>query len=298
MTTQITLQNGPLQLILSPWIGGAIASFTHNAHSVLRPVSDPRLAAQCGHAVAAYPLIPYANRIAFGRMHFGGQVYTLERNFGDHPHPIHGNAWMRAWTTLDHSETEASLALEHTPPADPDSEWPFAYRAEQHFSLGPDSLTITLSVESRDNRPFPAGLGLHPYIAREGTTRLQFDAEAVWSNGPDALPAACEAVAHQWDFSQPRDLNDTQIDECYAGWGGQATVQWPGSGLTLRIETAPPFDHLQLYTPPGRDFFGLEPVSNMPDAVNRMETVADNGMRVLQPGERLEGSIRFVVGKA
>jgi galactose mutarotase-like enzyme len=59
------------------------------------------------------------------------------------------------------------------------------------------------------------------------------------------------------------------------------------------IEAGLPFDHIQLYTPPLRDFFGLEPVSNMPDAVNRMDQVADGGLRVLATGEVLAGVIRM-----
>jgi aldose 1-epimerase len=70
---------------------------------------------------------------------------------------------------------------------------------------------------------------------------------------------------------------------------------WPESGVVLTIDSGPPFDHIQLYTPPGHSYFGLEPVSNMPDAINRMAAVSDNGLRVLAPGETLSGTIRFNV---
>jgi galactose mutarotase-like enzyme len=33
----------------------------------------------------------------------------------------------------------------------------------------------------------------------------------------------------------------------------------------------------------------------MPDAINRMAEVSDNGLRVLAPGETLSGTIRFNV---
>ena len=54
-------------------------------------------------------------------------------------------------------------------------------------------------------------------------------------------------------------------------------------------------DHLQVYTPAGRDFLGLEPVSNMPDAVNRMDIEADQGLVVLAPGEVLHATVVIAV---
>ena len=40
-------------------------------------------------AMASFPLVPYANRIAQGRFAFDGADHQLPRNFGDHPHSIH-----------------------------------------------------------------------------------------------------------------------------------------------------------------------------------------------------------------
>jgi len=295
----ITLEAGPLRLILDPETGGAIAAFEHSGIPLLRPVADPRLAAQHGRAVAGYPLIPFANRVAHGRFTFNGITHQLALNFGDHPHTIHGNAWMRSWAVLQATPTTAHLVLNHTPPHDPASQWPFAYRAEQIFTLHESGLKLHMSVRNTDSIAWPAGIGLHPYVARDtapgAETLLQFDADTVWLNDADSLPDAREAVAHQWDFTAARPIGTAQIDECYAGWGGLAEITWPGPGLKLQIHTDPPLDHLQLYTPPGRDFLGLEPVSNMPDAINRMDVESDNGLVILQPGEMLQGTIQLTV---
>jgi aldose 1-epimerase len=202
---------------------------------------------------------------------------------------------MRVWTVLSAEARRVVIGLDHRPPADPVSQWPFAYHAELEFSLDESGLSVAMSVRNDDARPFPAGIGLHPYVARLAGTTLQFDADTVWRNGADALPVAREAVAHHWDFTRARALDASAIDECYAGWGGAATVAWPAEGVSLAIESGPPFDHIQLYTPTGHGYFGLEPVSNMPDGINRMDEVSDNGMRVLAPGETLSGRIRFTV---
>ena len=49
-------------------------------------------------AMASFPLVPYANRIAQGRFAFDGADHQLPRNFGDHPHSIHGFGWQASWT--------------------------------------------------------------------------------------------------------------------------------------------------------------------------------------------------------
>ena len=286
---------GELRVLIDEATGGAIESFTHAGFALLRPVADFRLEAEHGRAVGAYPLIPYANRVANGRFSYGGEDFELGLNFAGHPHSLHGNAWMRVWDVVSATETRVHLALDHRPPADPVSQWPFAYKAEMVFALDESGLTVEMSIRNDDARPFPAALGLHPYVAREAGMTLQFAADTVWRNGADDLPVAREAVADHWDFTRPREVSDTKIDECYAGWGGTAHVIWPAVDLSLTVSSGPPFDHLQLYTPTGHSYFGLEPVSNMPDAVNRMGEVADNGLRVLAAGETLAGRIRFDV---
>jgi hypothetical protein len=89
---------------------------------------------------------------------------------------------------------------------------------------------------------------------------------------------------------------------------GAATIELKAGDLTLalaptlggaiagfrRIEADPVFGHLIVYVPPARDFFAVEPVSHMNNAVNRPD-VTDNGLRHLAPGERLTGSVRFSV---
>jgi aldose 1-epimerase len=205
---------------------------------------------------------------------------------------------MRPWTVVESGDARARMVLENVPARDAAAEWPFAYLAEQVFELAEDGVTITLSVRNTDARPWPAGLGLHPYVARTPEARLMFEADTVWVPGADGLPAARVAVAGVYEFAGDEQLGAMEIDACYAGWGGSASVALPEDGLTLVLEAGPPLDHLQLYTPAGRDFMGLEPVTNMPDAINRMEDVADQGLVVLAPGEMLTAVARMGVRAA
>jgi len=285
---------GEMRLRVSPETGGAIAALTWRGVEVLRPVRDARLRAQHGRAVAGYPLIPYANRILGGRFSVGGERFQLARNFGDEAGSIHGNAWMRVWQVVEAGGDRARLEFSHRPPDDPVSEWPFAYDAAQDFTVFPDRVEVRLSVRNRDTRAFPAGLGLHPYVARTAGARLRFTAEAVWRTGADGLPVERVAVPEAMDFGRGREIGGKEIDSCFTGWGGRARLERPEVGVAVVIEAGAPLDFFQVYTPVGKDFCGLEPVSNMPDGINRMADVADQGMVMLGVGEEIFG--RVVIG--
>jgi aldose 1-epimerase len=299
----IELAAGDMRLRLDPETGGAVAAWTFRGTELLRPVVDHRLQAQHGRPVAAYPLLPFANRVGWCRFEWGGRLYRLEHNFGDHPHAIHGNGWMRSWTVAESGPDAARLRFSHAPPADPPAQWPFRFSCEQSFRLASDGLAVGFRLVNEDALAWPAGLGLHPYVAREPDTSVAFQAASVWLTGPDSLPSRRVPAEGVRDFSAGRRADEAEIDACFAGWDGRARVSWPSRGLALEIEAGPPFGHLQLYTPRGQDFLGLEPVSNMPDAINRvgpvplgqvpLGQVPDQGLRVLAPGEALAGVVRL-----
>ena len=241
-----------------------------------------------------YPLIPYSNRIAHGRFSFEGVEYRLALNFGDHPHSSHGNAWQNPWQVVEVDDARCRLVLLHQLDGDEAKGWPFAYRAEQIFELSPDALTLTLSLENEDHRAMPAGLGLHPFFPKRPGVRLQFAAERVYSNGEDALPRDSIPVPENWNYRTMRALGDPHVDNCFAGWDGTARIAYTQEKIALSIEADPLFGHLVVYVPTGRDFFAIEPVSHMNDAISRPDP-SRHGLKVLRPGERLSAQVRFGV---
>lgn len=67
---------------LRPDLGGSIVFWRVLGRDVVHPTVDPHLAAQKGEAIAAYPLIPFSNRVGAGHFRFEGQDYQLHSNFG------------------------------------------------------------------------------------------------------------------------------------------------------------------------------------------------------------------------
>jgi aldose 1-epimerase len=243
---------------------------------------------------SCYPLIPYSNRIAQGRFSFEGVEHRLALNFGDHPHSIHGNAWQRPWQVVQADDARCCLVLVHRPEGDEARGWPFTYRAEQLFELSPNGLTLTVSLENEDDRTMPAGLGLHPFFPKRPGVRLQFSAERVYPNGEDSLPMDSISVPDNWSYRTMRELGEPRLDNCFVGWDGTARIAYIQEKIALSIEADPFFGHLVVYVPDGRDFFAVEPVSHLNDAINRPDP-ASHGLTVVKPGERLKAQVRFGV---
>src|SRR4029077_2582987 len=94
-------------------------------------------------------------------------------------HAIHGHGWQARWQVIEAGPTEARLEYRH---AAEDGPWP--YRATQRFTLGPTSLTVTITLTSETDAPMPAGLGWHPYFPRTPRAAIAAAGGAGWL--PDA----------------------------------------------------------------------------------------------------------------
>ncbi len=293
----IELRSGACLLRIAPELGGAVLAFEAGGVPLFHPVVDPKLAEQRGEAIAAYPLVPFSNRVAWGRFSFGGETFQLARNFGDDPHTIHGNAWMHPWRVLVRDDRHARLGFDHDPSAGRVHEWPFRYHTEIDYALRTDGVDVTMTVTNTDGRPQPVGFGFHPYFPRDPETALCFAARTVWRTDPDELPAERLPVEGDWSFDPIRRVDGKPIDNCFNGWFGCAAIAWPARGIGLEACATPPFGHLVVYTPDGKPYLAFEPASNMTDAINRLEE-PDNGLRVLLSGETLSGRVTYNVTDA
>lgn len=277
------MRAGGLEAALSPAVGGSLLRLSCDGVDLLRPAPD---GATDPLAMASFQLVPYANRIAHGRFAFDGQSHQLPRNFGDHPHSIHGLGWQTGWTATQTGETRLSLVHDH----DGKSAWPFPYRARQQVALTPSQLSMSLSIANVGDTMMPAGLGFHPYFLADAGTTIRFDARSLWLSTPDMLPDRQAPADALGDWSRPAPVRGSSlIDNAYGGWDGTATVQ-RGDGLRLTL-TATGAAFLHVYRPPDSADFCLEPVSHMPDAINRA------GMDRLAPGETATLSMTIAIDK-
>src|SRR5687768_3831743 len=126
-TDRLTLRAGNLELVLNPSIGGSIERFTwlgddhavplmRESHSAPSTVLD----------MASFPLVPYVNRIRGGRFTFRGEEIALQPNMASDISPLHGQAWLGAWTVESSGNQDAELRFVHEA-----GEWPWHYEALQ-----------------------------------------------------------------------------------------------------------------------------------------------------------------------
>lgn len=285
MPDLLRLEVGDYRLAVQPARGGSVARLDWRDVPMFRRGHGPSIL-----DVASFPLVPFCNRIAHGSFRFGGHMVRLAPNLpgGGHPHPLHGFGWLSDWEVVIQAEDRMLLRHDHH-----GGEWPWAYRAEQELILSSEGLRHAISVESRSREPMPAGLGLHPYMPRNARTRLDARHRTEWSTGADGLPFAADEGEGPRDWWNGAPVDARAVDAVYGGRAGPMRVIWPDLGAAIVIEPSPELPFTHVYAPPGADFLCVEPVSHVPDAVNRPESPETTGLRQLAPGERLSAHVDF-----
>jgi aldose 1-epimerase len=287
----LTLRSGPLGVVVSPAVGGAITRAWVDRSGatleLLRPAPDAALARRDPWAMACFPLIPWSNRIREGCFAFGPLTVHLPPNRPHDRHTIHGHGFQAGWAVMTAGPSSAILEYRHAPDA-----WPWAYRATQEIVVTPASLELALSLANEGDAPMPAGLGWHPYFPRTRETTLLARVEGVWLTDAEVLPVACVTPGPDRDPGRGLAVDRTALDNAFVGWNGQAIVTWPERRARVRLTAHGPLGTLVVYTPPGQSFFCAEPVSHITDAFNLAASGRrDTGMLTLEPGESVSARL-------
>lgn len=285
MSALLRLASGPVELVLAPEVGGGIAAWRLDGEDVMRLTPPEALAARDPLGLASFPLVPWSNRIRRGRFSFEGRDVVLPPHHSDARNTIHGQGWINPWTVEDASATAARLAFDHAP-----DDWPWAYRAEQNFTVRDDGFDVTLSVENRSDSRMPAGLGQHPYYPNEPGATFRARLDGWWETDAEIMPVAHHAVTPTDDWTSWLHA-ETTTDNVFSGWNGHAEMSWPERRLKVTM-TSPDAHYMVVYAPADGSVMVVEPVTHPTDALNEPDTP---GIRVLEPGERLTLATHFRV---
>ena len=277
----VELRQGALRLALRPDLGGAVAGLWLDDLPVLRSVEPATLTS--ARESASYALVPYSNRIGERQFQWRGRRYTTADNVPGEPHSLHGVGWSSAWQVTQRSDARVTLALTHPS----DAHWPFGFHAEQTFELSATSLRITLVVANIDAREMPLGMGWHPFFPRRAHSRVHLELTHRWEADADKLPT--HRVAQN---ALDADVSVLDLDNCFDGWSGPARIR--DEKLSLRLTSS--LTHAVVYTPPGRDFFCVEPVSHVNNAV-RSDDPLGQGLIALGSGESSQAWMQLDVAR-
>jgi aldose 1-epimerase len=316
----LTLQTDKLRVVIVPEAGASVASFDFNILSVWQPLmrpSPPQAIAQGDVSqLASFNLLPWSNRVLGAAFTFDGQRYALRANTPQ-GFAIHGDARERPWRVLSRAANKLTCALDSR--LFEDFNFPFPFTAHISYTLTNDSFITSLTIVSVGTSVMPVGFGFHPYFNRGFGARntdevqVEFKANGVYPPLPGmvAQPITHTSTTHQqpdgtlapippeMDFSSPTTIGGRDIDHCFGGWDGHATINYPSSGIKLHFECDPVLGHVILYTPPGKPFFALEPVTHANDGFNLLAAgVPNSGIRVLEPGEQMQGTFKITVAQS
>jgi aldose 1-epimerase len=281
----LTLQHGQGRCELLPEVGGSIGGWTVQGQAMLRAASAASIAACDPYGMASFPLVPYSNRIANGIFECNGHVVALARNFPPEPHAIHGVGFEQPWVCVSHTTDSALLMLNHRP----DAGWPWPFEARQRITLADRQLTLELSAVNLAPHPAPLAFGHHPYFPRRGA-HLQFNARNVWLVGADGLPSELAPASGRFDFSTGAAVERGELDHCFTGWDGAATIVWPDKALALDISGSPSLPAAVVYSH-GSQGFCFEPVPHLNNALNMPGQ--EPAMPMVAPGASFSSRIQF-----
>lgn len=267
-TDSFELHAGALRLALRPGLGGSIAGLWHHGVPVLRSCEPAAL--ESPRQGGSFPLVPYSNRLGYRRFRWKGKDYTTLPNFDEGPHSLHGVGWQRPWDIESTSALEVVLAYRHAP----DGHWPFAFEARQYLTLSPQSLHAEMVVTNLHDALAPVGLGWHPYFPKRARSRLHVEVAGRWDKDDALLPVRKVAQT-----GIDGDVAHLDFDHAFDGWRGAARIR--DESFSLQLTSS--LDRLVVYTPQDKDFFCVEPVSHVNNAIHMADPLA-HGLRALEPG--------------
>ncbi len=181
-----------------------------------RPVLDGYdLAAQCTWGRGQL-LLPWPNRIPDGRYEIDGQPQQLALTEPGLHNAIHGLTRWSAWR-LDQPAADRVLA-EHL--LHPQPGYPLTLLCQAEYRLGPDGLTVRMSVTNQSDRPAPVGMGAHPYLlvgdAGVDVASLRVPAETRLITDHRGIPTGRQSVSGTGqDFRQLRRIGAAVLDTAY-----------------------------------------------------------------------------------
>lgn len=255
----IELRSPHLSLVVNVERGGAVARFDglRDGHKI--PLWQPG-----GALPACFAMVPFVGRLPQGKLSFGGHTWSIDPNHPSHTLPIHGYAWLAPWRIC--SRNERALRIAYDGCCD---DWPWHYQVQQHFELLGHGLTITLELSNRDTRTMPWSMGLHALLHRGGGSRVRLPIVTAWEMSAAGIPIREHRDTMGLASGMP--IGPQALDQVFSGWQGEAVVDWPNSASQIKVRNTG-MSNCTLWAPSGEDFFGLEPLSDIPGRFAQLES--------------------------
>ena len=287
--------SGPFQIGIVPE-GGAISRIDwirpdgKGIINLLRPVTPDAIASGNPSNLGCFPMVPFANRLAFAEFEFDGRIVKVPANRPPSPHAIHGFGRSSEWQI--ERPTVDTLRFNHKHD-DPQSG--FVYVAWQEIKVTEGDVTIEIGVRHLGRTPMPYGIGLHPWFPGGEDVSVAFIASDSFATDEDMLPTARTVIDLGRDFSDGRMIrHNLALDAHYAGWHLEADMVWQDAGYSVKMLASDSLSNVQFYIPEDGKTFCVEPVSHVPNVHNRPEFKELGDLVVLDNNQTLTGTMTLI----
>lgn len=283
---QLHLIHGEYSAVVAS-VGASLRELRYGGRDLIRSYDADEIRPNYRGAILA----PWPNRVVDGAYSFGDATHLLSLTEPERGHALHGLLAWEDWETADQSDSSVRLRATVAP----QEGYPFRLSVEVAYRLDDAGLTTTVTALNAGPNAAPYGVAPHPYlVAGDGLVdewTLTIPADTVLEVTEDRLiPTGLADVSGDFDFREPRRVNDTFLDHAFTGViydDGVATVSVTGPdghGAAVSFGSGCPW--VQVHTadlpkdPAGsRRGLAVEPMTCPPDAFN-----SGTDLVTLQPG--------------
>jgi aldose 1-epimerase len=300
MTENPTLSIGAGDLRAAFWPASGLlgVSLSHRDEELLRRIDDLETAKRKGSTAGIPLLYPWANRLATLQYRAAGRDVVLDPaspslHFDDKGLPMHGVPWGQlSWKVVD-AKPNTLLARLDWDRMELLALFPFPHHVEIAGDIAPHRLTLKTRIFADAGSLVPVSFGFHPYFGiphlPRAQWRLQFPAMRKLELDPHGIPTG--VTENVGPFDSP--LGDQSFDDSFALLGDSASFSLSGGGYSIHITLLEGFSHAQIFSPKGKDFIAVEPMTAPTNAL-----ASGDGLRIIVPGEQFQASFRIAVDNA
>lgn len=296
----ITIENKQLRVEISPETGASLIALAAKRDNgwltITRPTPPEAIDQHNPSLMGSFTMAPWCNRLQDARFEFQGKMVELKASTPE-GYATHGDVRKRPWTVVEQGSDNVMLRLATRNFSD--FNFPFPFVAKIRYALEDNRFITEFSLSNQGFDPMPAGFGFHPYFKRSLTGKLDDEALLrcqVAGLYPPMPSGPTLPVPSDHDFSTLTPLGDRVIDAVYNGWDGTAIIRYPQSNLQLDFACSTLLHHLCIFTPAGRSFFAVEPLTHGLNGFNLFaQGQPDTGVQVLEAGKAIEGTFALTV---
>ena len=293
----VTLSAGTLQAEFAPALGMAGVSLRHDGDELLDRQAGLLAYARTGAVMGVPLLYPWANRLAGHDYMLDGRDVRLPPgpplvHCEEHGLPIHGLLHASPhWRMTSRDETRIRAVLDFGAHPELLAAFPFPHTLEIEASLSIDRLRIATTVRPTSTTAVPIAFGFHPYLRLPGVPR------AGWQV---TLPPRRHLVLDERGIPtgagerQPAtrfELDDRGFDDGYDDLASRSTLSVSGGDRTITVELESGYPAAQVFSPRGKDFICLEPMTAPTNALR-----SGAGLHRVAPGDTFSATFSIAVG--